>query len=343
MDVRLGKLRSTASLLAQMLDDIANSHDAEPAEKAVHRLRTSTRRCGALLGSLTAEGRPSRSLEELRKNADRLQRQWKKLRGAAGRVRDLDVHREIVDALRKEPPPPETPRANAPFTTLDPRVTMDPLWTHLDAWLEKARRQHAAELHSEAARRGPKTVALSHDIISALTLRFGRPTNSRRASKSPALLALDDFAAVSSEMPVLDRDNLHDFRKRTKEARYLAEAGGDSPEAVTVARALKRIQDEIGDWHDRDALAQEAAEALGKHGRPLTEHLQDLAAKQMQRAILITERMRGRLLGERQALRHARPRSQPQHAESPLATGPATPQHAESPLATGPATPAKSA
>jgi CHAD domain-containing protein len=306
MDVRLGKLRSNVSLLTQMLDDIAQSHDSDPAVKTVHRLRTSTRRCGALLASLTAEGRPSRSLDELRKEAAGLQRQWKKLRRAAGRVRDLDVHRDIVATLRKESQAAGAPSSDSATTGThapDPMTAIDPLRAQLDAWLEKERRHHAAELHADAAKRGPKTITLSNDVLLALTARFDRATSSRRATLSPALLALDDFAAVSAEMPVLDRDNLHDFRKRTKEARYLAEAGGDSPEAVTVARALKRIQDEIGDWHDRDALALEAEEALGKQGRPLTEHLRALAATQMQRAILITERMRGRLLGERQALR----------------------------------------
>lgn len=322
MDVRLGKLRSNASLLAQMLDDIARSPDADPAVKTVHRLRTSTRRCGALMASLTAQGgRPSHSLEKLRHDASRLQRQWKKLRRAAGRVRDLDVHREIVEALREGFKPATAAAALPAAATLrgtSPQRAMDQLWSDLDAWLERERRHHAAALHSETTKRAPKTIALSADVMNALTSRFDRVTNSRTALRSPALLALDDFAAVSAEMPVLDRDNLHDFRKRTKEARYLAEAGGDSPEAVTVARALKRIQDEIGDWHDRDALAQEAEEALGKQGRPLTEHLRELAANQMQRAILNTERMRGRLLGERQALRRGQGHSRVTPAASPV-------------------------
>jgi CHAD domain-containing protein len=313
MDARLAKLRANAKLLAQMLDDVNRAPDSEPAVKTVHRLRTSTRRCGALLASLTGEGRPSRALEVLRKDAARLERQWKKMRRAAGGVRDLDVHREIVQKLRDEARPGEGAVASAhagghrSASASSPQAALAPLWRQLDAWLEKERHQRAELLRSDAAERGPKATALSATVLRTLTTRFGRATAARRATRSPALLALEDFAAVSAEMPMLDRDNLHDFRKRTKEARYLAEAGGDSAEAVSVARALKRIQDVIGDWHDRDALAREAEQALGKQGGPLVEYLRQLAATQMRQAIVVTERMRGRLLGERQALRAMRP------------------------------------
>ncbi len=321
MDVRLEKLRANVNLLGQMLDDVAQAKDGDLAVKTVHRLRTSTRRSGALLASLVGEGRaaaksPGEAVRALRKDAARLERQWKKLRRAAGGVRDLDVHGEMVQELRAEAAkkPAVAAQAASRGVKANSETGFDAEWARLEAWLVKERHRRAEELKAEVAERGKKAAELGASVLQALMVRDGRAGASRRAAPSPAMLALEDFAAVSAEMPVLDRENLHDFRKRTKEARYLAEAGGETAEAATVARALKRIQDVIGEWHDRDALADEAEQALGKAGRALTEHLRQLAAAEMQRAVEVTERMRGRLLGERQALRQRRIRTRAQRA-----------------------------
>jgi CHAD domain-containing protein len=318
MDVRLEKLRANAKLLAQMLDEVNEAGDSNPAVKTVHRLRTSTRRCGALLVSLTSEGRPSQALRALRKDAARLERQWKKLRRVAGGVRDLDVHCEMVEELRAETAGVGAVEAKSQSAVVKSQSAIvssqstggksqsmgGPLWVELEAWLRQERHERAKALKAEVAERGSKVKELADAVLQVLTARFGQAgaAGSKRSAKSPALLALEDFAVVAAEMPVLDSENLHDFRKRTKEARYLAEAGGETAEAVSVARALKRIQDVIGGWHDRDALSGEAEQALGKPGRAFTEHLRRLAATEMQEAIRVTERMRGRLLGERQAL-----------------------------------------
>ncbi len=325
MDVRLEKLRANAKLLAQMLDEVNEAGDSDPAVKTVHRLRTSTRRCGALLVSLTSEGRPSKALRALRKDAARLERQWKKLRRVAGGVRDLDVHCEIVEELRAEMAGVGGVEAKSQGAVVSSQSNVvnvksnvgnvksnvgksqsmgGPLWVELEAWLRQERHERAKALKAEVAERGSKVKELADAVLQVLTARFGQAgaAGSKRSAKSPALLALEDFAVVAAEMPVLDSENLHDFRKRTKEARYLAEAGGETAEAVSVARALKRVQDVIGAWHDRDALAGEAEQALGKPGRALTEYLRRLAGTEMQEAIRVTERMRGRLLGERQAL-----------------------------------------
>jgi hypothetical protein len=131
--------------------------------------------------------------------------------------------------------------------------------------------------------------------------------NGRRASrKPPGLLALEDFLRLVDEMPVLEADNLHDFRKGAKKARYVAEAGGDEPFAAAIAKAIKRIQDVIGDWHDWLVLGEEAAEALDGDGggqpedagAALRQCIAQGVALHFARAMRTTERMRRRLLGE---------------------------------------------
>jgi CHAD domain-containing protein len=75
-----------------------------------------------------------------------------------------------------------------------------------------------------------------------------------------------------------------------------------------VGKALKRIQDAIGEWHDLDALSAEAAQALGSSGRELRERLCHQADEKLHQALDSTERARRRLLGEYLAL-HLRPRN----------------------------------
>ena len=130
----------------------------------------------------------------------------------------------------------------------------------------------------------------------------------REASRNAAVTALEAFARLATQMQQLDAGNLHDFRKGAKKARYMAESGGEDEQAGAVSKALKKLQDEIGDWHDWLVLAEEAREALGSNGAELTGLIEAQRDKHYALAMNITERMRGRLMGEWQAL-GARPRS----------------------------------
>jgi CHAD domain-containing protein len=291
VDPRRRLLQQNAYELLQRLDAAA----ADPVPDAVHRLRTGTRRSGALLESLLAAPGRSNEFRNKLKDARKLLRQWKKLRRAAGAVRDVDVHLDLVDTLEK---------AMAKVAS----EAGGPIHEQLQAlkhWLKQQRSRQAAVLQDEAKRRLDRckelTLAVLGEAPAATAPAQELPL--RRGVRTPAALALDDFYFVSQANPRLDPENLHEFRKSTKQARYVAEAGRTQPDAVAVDRALKRIQDAIGDWHDLDALQVEAEKALGKTGRELEQLLRSQADTKMQLAIQSTERMRRRLLGERLALR----------------------------------------
>jgi CHAD domain-containing protein len=301
------RLRQNAADLMARLEAAAHADHACPDEKTVHRLRTGTRRCGALLESLLhhppARGRAN-ILPHQEKPARKLMRQWKKLRRAAGAVRDLDVHLQLLQQLRN-PLSARVPQATEPALT----EQLD----HLQAWLAEGRQSRAAVLHRQAQKRLPRYRQLTADVLGELTpsLPDAKPaaaSRSRSRSPRPSLLALEDFYRVSVVNALLNRDNLHDFRKSTKEARYVAEAGGEEPHAQAVSRALKKIQDTIGDWHDLDALCLEAQQALAGEGNELRDLLHDCAEAKLQEAIIATERMRRRLLGERLAMQPSRSR-----------------------------------
>jgi CHAD domain-containing protein len=122
-------------------------------------------------------------------------------------------------------------------------------------------------------------------------------------------------------MPILDAENLHEFRKATKKARYVAESGTEGKDYSSVAKALKRIQDAIGDWHDWLCLAQEADAALGKDARELTASLEREVEQHFAVAMSTTRTMRGRLSGEWIASCGKRPAASLTIGDSRLATG----------------------
>jgi CHAD domain-containing protein len=138
---------------------------------------------------------------------------------------------------------------------------------------------------------------------------LGKPS----ALRTPDEVALEDFVRAADAMPLLHGENLHDFRKATKKARYVAEAGaeGDS----SVAKALKRIQDAIGEWHDWLCLGEEAQAALGQDAPELTAAFQREIERHFAAALKTTQSLRGRLLGEWMAAELSRKR--PSRAAAP--------------------------
>jgi CHAD domain-containing protein len=130
-----------------------------------------------------------------------------------------------------------------------------------------------------------------------------------RAHRPASRLALEDYLRLMDAMPLLDKENLHDFRKGAKKARYVAESDEHDCAAATMAKAIKRVQDAIGDWHDWVVVAEEAHEALGKDGALLQAELGSRAQHAYERALHITSTAGRRFSGEWQASRSPRSRS----------------------------------
>ena len=274
--------------------------------ETVHRIRTGTRRVEAMIDVLmreAADGNP-----ELKDAADRWRRQLKNIRRAAAPVRDLDVHRKILEKFAGVGKAGEEEHAKQEQSEVEKQAptpqVKDALQTqaeHLDAWLKHAREQRAVELLKQVKKRVAKVDEIAENFVNAWQGQRGR----RKPVRKPALAALDAFVKLSDELPMLDAGNLHDFRKGAKNARYMSEAGGDDPQATAVGRTIKRIQDGIGDWHDWLMLSDEARTALREEGDELRVMLDREVEQSFQAAKRATERMRGRLVGEWRALRKA--------------------------------------
>lgn len=267
--------------------------------ETVHRVRTGTRRVEAILDVLMREAAAENPA--LNQAAAKWRRELKKIRRAAAPVRDLDVHRQLLETFAgvgkagaKEHARMEQSEVEKQASTPESKDALQIQAERLDVWLKHAREHHGEELARQIRKRLGKLDALAADFASAWQAQRGR----RRAPPDAALEALDAIVRLSDQMPMLDAGNLHDFRKGAKKARYVTEAGGADAHAKAVGRAIKKIQDAIGEWHDWLCLAGEARVALGGEGQELSAMLSAEVDRSFQAAKLTTERMRGRLAGE---------------------------------------------
>jgi hypothetical protein len=164
-----------------------------------------------------------------------------------------------------------------------------------DDWLKHKRSRLADTLQSQASGMIVKLDKRLEDFAARLRARRGRAVR----KKPPGVVALDSFARLATEMQVLHAGNLHDFRKGAKKARYVAElAAQDDEYAQQVSSTLKKLQDEIGDWHDWLVLAGEAHTALGEGATELPALMEAECEEHFVRAMKTAAKLRGRLMGE---------------------------------------------
>jgi CHAD domain-containing protein len=303
---------------------------ADPTVDPVHDTRTGTRRLQATLENLVRETPEGEAGAAVRDAARALMRHLKKIRRAAGTVRDLDVHRKLLEKLTgrahklaakaergagaeaRSESPQSGPSRSGPaqsgtlksgplktdlIETPEAELRISGVARHaddLDAWLKHQRSAHADRLRVQA----PELVAKFDKRLEQLEKAL-REHPQRRRVKPPATLALDSFARLATEMQLLDAGNLHDFRKGAKKARYVAElaAQGDTHAGV-VGKSLKKLQDEIGDWHDWLVLADEAHAALGEGAAELTALVEGEREQHFDAALKTASKLRGRLMGE---------------------------------------------
>jgi CHAD domain-containing protein len=267
------------------------------APEAVHAVRTGSRRLQATLEAMLREDAPV----SVRKPAKGWLRQLKQVRRTAGTVRDLDVHRKLLEHWVANENSPLEKQAGV-----------------LDGWLKSRRKHLASDMQRKIGRRQQELEQRQAVFLAAIDSEdmFGR-----RVQRSTDDVALEQFVRAADAMPSLDAENLHDFRKATKKARYVAESGYSGQEFSNVAKALKRVQDAIGDWHDWLCLSQEADAALSKSSTEVTASLKREVDRHFSAALRTTQTMRGRLVGEWMAAHGKRPPAPVTLEDSGIASG----------------------
>jgi CHAD domain-containing protein len=226
---------------------------AEPDAKAVHQLRTSTRRIEALLQK-TVEDHPD--AKDMLRSVKKTLRDFKKVRRLAGSVRDLDVHGKLVDELVNDA---QSTGAAVRQIDLDAVAREH---GQLNRYLKLKRKDAVKALQAGLENREPRLqrrLAKTAELIAGFT---GDTPDALTSAKIWVQRSASQFGE-------LDKDNLHDFRKETKAARYLSELQNGTPAAEAFANKLHHIQDVVGEWHDWDMLLREAKALFHKDASTL--------------------------------------------------------------------------
>lgn len=220
----------------------------------VHSFRTRTRRLQVLLMELDPS--PQRRHRKLLKLLG-------KIRKRAGKLRDLDVQ---LAALRSFKSPGEPRRK-----------------TQLTNQLIEMRDRQEKKLRK----------MLDKDTVSDLRKQLKRAAVNFHPehSRDPLLVARKMLGSMDSAEGI-NAALLHEYRIRTKRARYAAEFADPSTESQQFIAGIKRVQDVLGDWHDWLTLTENARKHLGEiRESALVAELHNLTGAKFRQAVSALSRL----------------------------------------------------
>jgi CHAD domain-containing protein len=238
-----------------------------PHPKPVHQLRTTTRRMEALLNTAKRRRHGNASLE---RKIDKALKALKPIRAAAGPVRDTDVQRKLLADLLNS--------AGAVKPSSEQCLLKEET-RKLEAKLKQSRKDTATDLISaikDSTNKRLKWLSpLQSDLYSLKWMHLLKDAHSieRRSSR---------------RLDVADPESLHEYRKNTKFARYIAEMEEESAPAKQFAKKVKKVLDAIGRWHDWMLLTQLARETLGKSSK-LAQVLKKKRDRSLRQVVLSVE------------------------------------------------------
>lgn len=215
---------SSADQVVQRFLAVVRQVSREASIDCVHQLRTNSRRVQSLLFlHPDVQG----------KSAKKLVKHLRKVRRAAGAVRDLDVQSEWLRGVG-----PAADSILKSFASKRKRAAAR-LVTKVGEELELGMRRRL------------------------LKLRRALATAESLSSTALTEAVLDRSKTISNNFNVVNVENLHEFRIECKRIRYMAELVTGHDTSASLVKKLKRAQDEIGAWHDWCTLT--ATVAAHKH------------------------------------------------------------------------------
>jgi len=250
------RLAAHLQRLTERFADAAARVQVGGDDEAVHDLRVAARRLESALQTwrLVLARRPCR----------RARRLLRRIRRAAGPVRDAEVHATQLAELAAGSP-------------LDSREALDAESARLTRQLARRRARLTEWLSPRRVRRVVRRVARACDGLASPPARAGVDQVETRRQRA--------LAALLEATPTLDDTPLHDARIAVKRWRYSEESlaaarGADSSHAT---RGLRAVQSGLGRIHDRATLRDlllRAAERAARRQEPTREHaLRELAAR----------------------------------------------------------------
>jgi CHAD domain-containing protein len=238
-----------------------------PTPDEIHDLRTQIRRFEAILDALDVNSK---------RNERRLLRHLGRIRKCAGKIRDMDVFTDYTSTIQVD----------------QERGCIVQLLEYLGA--ERYRR--AEQLHAligkygaEFRRRLKRTLARLQKLIPDHNKNRPGGRNTVPADATTFVLKLSSELATPA---TLNRKNLHAYRLKIKELRYVLEMADDSNNQELINK-LGEIKDAIGEWHDWEELIAIATDVLdhGANCRFLRE-LKAISSRKYERALSLAKKMR---------------------------------------------------
>ena len=254
MALNADRVHRTVRKLRKLLAD----PEARPSAEHIHDIRTRTRRLESAMDALGLDG-------------GRLDSRLRRLRKRAGKVRDMDVltaHAATVAVAGEEA-----------------------CLVELLEWLGAERYRHARRLCKLVRREGSalrRLLKRTDRRIARCLPDEGDSEPARSRTMAAALSLSRDLATPTT----LTHATLHPYRLKVKELRYVLEMSEDADRHGLVAQ-LGEVKDAIGEWHDWETLAAIATEQLTHGARcPLVHEIRTTVARQYERALALTNRMR---------------------------------------------------
>ena len=254
------------------LSKTLKSLPGEPAPKAVHKLRTAARRVEAIAEALEqVEGKESR----------RLLKSIEPMRKAAGGVRDMDVL--MANARRLV------------------RFSDGDSLTRLIDQLQIARQLHAEDLRRALSRKRDvvrenlkgysKLVRSEMRSQQHASARNGRPSQTQDGIHTAAMNAVRELGA----WPPLNAENIHAFRLKVKQLRYILQLADDADPGLLDA--LGNVHRRVGDWHDWYQLDELAHRILHpEQDSRLLDRIALTETRRFERALKAANALRGKYL-----------------------------------------------
>jgi CHAD domain-containing protein len=242
--------------------------EKNPPPEDVHKLRIRARRIESIASALTPAGG---------RKARRLIKPVKQLRRAAGGVRDMDV-------------------LTSNTLSLCDRAEKQSLARLID-YLRSTRAENALKLSKTVDRESKmarKSLRKYSRLINSAPPSSNGATRSSSAGHSPPdplYAAVGELIAELTVWPAITLRNIHEFRLKVKELRYVLQALPESDRAFVDA--LSVVKDQIGEWHDWQQLALVAGQAIPEpEDRALLEEIKKTARKKLYQAKAISNAMR---------------------------------------------------
>jgi CHAD domain-containing protein len=250
----------------QKLRSILKKASKLRSPKRIHNLRTRTRRVEAVFSTV---GLVRGACEK------RLLRQLQRVRKRAGKVRDMDVlTSHLLDVCVDGNTERECEVRLLEYIGAERY--------RKEKKLRRVVRRHKNDLRSELNRLGSQIESLDAE----------RPGVGITTARTKAAATALELTSALAEPKTLNRANLHPYRLKVKQLRYLLK----SAQGVTdhgFIDALGECKDAIGEWHDWEELLAIAGRVLDHRGTcKLIEQLRTTSQAKFVAALAITNSMR---------------------------------------------------